>query len=146
MKALATAITSSTGVASANRIVATNANGVLDSSLLGDSSQIVVPLPYNPNLVIDASLGKTFRVILGGNLTVLPPINPMDGQEISVEFSQDAIGGRIAVLAPIAFQFGTDFTLANFVLSTAANATDFVSLKYRATNSKWAVLRLTRGF
>ena len=146
MKALATAITASRGVQDANKIVATNTNGVLDSSLLGESGDTVVTLPYNPNLVIDASLGKTFRVTLGGNLTVLPQINPMDGQEIFVEFSQDAIGGRTCVLAPIAFQFGTDFTLANFVLSTAANATDFVSFKYRTSTSKWVVLKLMRGY
>ncbi|MDF5715863.1 MAG: hypothetical protein PUP93_18760, partial [Rhizonema sp. NSF051] len=128
------------------KIVATNANGVLDSTLLGESGDTVVQLPFNPNLVIDASQGKTFRVTLTAGVTILPPVNPTDGQEIHLELTQDAIGGRTCVLSPIAFQFGVNLTSANFVLSTTANATDFTSFKYRANVAKWAVLGLMKGY
>ena len=139
-----TSITLSHGSTDANKIVSTNASGVVDPSLVGHATPVA--LQYASNLIVDASLGLIFRVTLTGNVTIAPPINPTDGQQIQLEITQDSTGSRIASLSSTAFSFSDDYPSSSFALSTRANATDFLNFRYRASTTKWSFLGFIRGF
>jgi hypothetical protein len=80
-------------------------------------------------ILVDASQGDNFRVTLGGNRTLDNPSNLSDGQVLNYRILQDATGGRtLAYASKYKFPGGTAP-----VLSTAANAKDFMSCQYDAT-------------
>ncbi len=97
---------------------------------------------------LDASVGSTFRVTLGGDRSLAAPTNPTDGQVIDLEITQDATGGRVLTLPTGAggVRFGTDAPSELFVLSTGAGLTDYLTLKYRASADRWDVLSFIRGY
>lgn len=107
-----------------------------------------VALTDGPTIALNAALGATFRVALGGNRTLGVPTNPTDGQSITLEIAQDGVGGRTLTLASGAggFAFGADGPLAAWQLSSAPNALDVATFKYRASAARWLVLGLMRGF
>ena len=81
-------------------------------------------------ITIDASLGDSWRVTLGGNRTLANPTNLIDGQVLNVRIKQDATGGRtLAYGSKWKFPDGTAP-----VLSTGAAAQDFLSAQYDATD------------
>lgn len=92
-------------------------------------------------LALDASLGDNWRVTLGGNRTLANPTNPIDGQVINLRIAQDGTGGRT-------LSYGSAFKFPGGVapvLSTAANARDFLSAQYDATNGTWYAV-VNKGF
>jgi hypothetical protein len=103
----------------------------------------VVPLVDAAIIALDASKGDEFTVTIAGNRTLGAPTNPTDGQKIVVRVKQDAVGNRTLAYNPI-FRFGTD--IPSIVLSTGANLTDYIGAVYNATDVKWDMVALTRGF
>lgn len=93
------------------------------------------------SLALDASLSDNWRVTLGGNRTLANPTNPIDGQVLNLRIIQDATGGRTLAYGS-AFKFPGG---SPPVLSTAANARDFLSAQYDATNATWYAV-LNKGF
>lgn len=108
----------------------------------------VVDLTDGATVALDASLGQTYRVTLGGNRTLAPPSNPTDGQVIELEITQDGTGSRTLTLPTGAggVRFGTDAPSGLFVLSTTADKTDYLTLKYREPDDRWDVLSFIRGY
>ena len=81
-------------------------------------------------ITVDAALANNFRVTLAGNRTLANPTNLISGQVINFRIKQDATGSRtLAYGTKYLFPGGTDP-----VLSTAANALDFMSCQYDATD------------
>lgn len=103
----------------------------------------VVALTDAATIAINASLGNTFTVTLGGNRTLGTPTNPVSGQKIIVRVTQDGTGGRTLSYSS-GWNLGTDFV--GLSLSTAANATDYIGAIYNAITSKWDVVSIMRGY
>lgn len=96
--------------------------------------QAVNTLSYASTVTIDASTGNYFEITLTGNVTFANPTNAVDGQEITIQVTQDATGSRIAT-------WGTAFTGWQ-ILSTAASAVDYVVARYRSAASAWDIRSL----
>lgn len=96
------------------------------------------------SIAIDASTGNHFRITANtAAWTLANPTNPVDGQRIIIEITQDATGSRVMTLGT-AWALGTDIT--SVVLSTAANKTDFIGAVYNATAAKWYIIAFVRGY
>lgn len=89
-----------------------------------------VTLVDGTNIPVDASLGNTFEVTLGGNRTLDNPTNLVDGQTLIFRIIQDATGSRtLAYGTAYKFPGGTGPTL-----TTTANAIDLLSCSSDGTN------------
>lgn len=96
-----------------------------------DLGEKVTALTDGATISVDATLSNNFRVTLGGNRTLANPTGLIDGQVINFRIKQDATGGRTLA-------YGTMYKFPGGsapVLSTAANALDFMSAQYDATDS-----------
>jgi hypothetical protein len=102
-----------------------------------------VALADAATIATDASLGRYFRVTLGGNRTLGAPTNPVDGQRVVWEFIQDATGTRTLALNAV-FALGTD--IATVTLTTTASKRDFLGAIYNSTAAKWYVLAFVKGY
>jgi hypothetical protein len=94
-------------------------------------------LTYGATTTINCLLSNAFRVVLAGNVTFAIS-NPQDGQSINVRIVQDATGSRI-VTWPSSFRWAGSIVP---VLSTAANAADFLAAQYDATDATWVATLL----
>lgn len=85
----------------------------------------------------DASLGHVFTISATGNFTLSNPTNAYNGQKLIWRIKQDAEGSRVITL-------GDKFTVASeietVVLSTAANAVDYLGAIYNQSADKFEVV------
>jgi hypothetical protein len=100
---------------------------------------------YSATIQYDVSTGYFFETTLTGNLTLGTPLNPTDGQRIMLRLRQDNVGGHTIAFGGV-FRFGTDLPLANVVLTTTANKTDYLGMVYHSGDSKWDIIAFLRGF
>lgn len=114
-----------------------------DTITLG-AAPTVVALTDGATVTLDASLGRTFRVTLGGNRT-LAITNPTDGQVIELEIIQDGTGSRTLTL-PASVRFSTTAPSSLYVLSTTAAKRDYLTLKYNSAATKWDAVGFLAGF
>lgn len=91
----------------------------------------------------DWSRGSHFRLAPGQSFTLANPTNPQPGQRVVYEIKQDATGGRAITLGSN-FRLGTDITAAT--LTTTASKTDYLGVIYNATDAKFDVVMLIKGF
>lgn len=135
------------GMDAATQITVPWVNGDATSLAEFSGARFVSGLPVTltdaSTIALDASLGNTYRVTLGGNRTLGTPTNPSDGQTIVLEVKQDGTGSRTLTFGSV-YKFGTDVT--SVTLTTTAAATDEIILKYNATATKWRVLAVNHGF
>lgn len=103
----------------------------------------VVTLTDAATIAVDASLGNTFRVTLGGNRTLGTPSNPTDGQLIRFEVTQDATGSRTLAYSG-AYAVGS--TVPFPTLTTTASKTDILGFAYYATGAVWRLLAVAQNF
>lgn len=97
-------------------------------------------------ILVDASLNDHFSITLGGNRTLGNPSNPPGaGQSQMILFAirQDATGTRTLAL-DTKYRLGTDIT--SITLSTAANKTDYLGVRYSQVDDKWDVISFVRGY
>jgi hypothetical protein len=96
-----------------------------------------VALVDGATINVDASLGRNFRVTLGGNRTLANPTNLADGQRLHFRIKQDGTGSRT-----LAFGSMYKFEGGSKTLSTPANTLDVVEGQYDAAdNTITCVLR-----
>lgn len=103
-------------------------SGVLTAS--GTAYTPTVAVVAATTTTIDCSKSNVFRVTMGTNVTTLTVSNPKDGQTINIRFKQDATGSR-TLAWPASFRWNGGVAQT---LSTAANAEDFMSAQYDATD------------
>lgn len=115
--------------------VTAQANGVL--------APVVVALTDAATIAVDASLGNSFKVTLGGNRTLGNPASPVDGQQINLAVTQDGSGSRTLGYGT-AYAFST--SLPSPTLSTGAGATDYLAFIYSAAASAWRLTSFVSGF
>lgn len=90
---------------------------------------------------VDASLSNNFKVTIAGNRTLANPTNMTDGMVLNFRIKQDATGSRTLA-------YGTKYKFPGGtapVLSTAANAVDFMSCYYDSTDDTLACV-MSKGF
>lgn len=102
----------------------------------------VVALTDQATITVDASLGNDFRVTLGGNRTIANPTNPVDGQSIEFQLTQDGTGSRTVTWSS-AYNFGTP---GQPTLTTTVSKTDIVGFKYNTTKTQWLYVGSALGF
>lgn len=103
----------------------------------------VVPLVDGPTIEVDASLANNFSVTLAGNRVLGNPIHGVNGQKLLFAFRQDNVGSRLLTLGSD-YRLGTDIPVVN--LSLAPNKTDYLGVRYNATDAKWDVMALAKGY
>jgi hypothetical protein len=82
---------------------------------------------------VNASIGSTFRVVLGGNRTLANPTKLENGQQLFFRVKQDGTGSRtLAYGSKYKFPGGTP------TLTTTANALDIIACQYDATDDTLA--------
>lgn len=91
-------------------------------------------------LTVDLSASNTHRIALTGNVT-LTLNNPAAGFVYTLQFKQDATGGRV-VTWPASLRWPG---ATAGVLSTGANAVDMLSLFYDGVDARFNAV-LTKGF
>jgi hypothetical protein len=99
------------------------------------------PLTSGASIATNAALSNNFRITLAHNATLANPTGLVDGMVLNFRIKQDATGTRTLA-------YGTKFKWAGGaapVLSTAANAVDFMSCYYDGTDDVLAC-SLAKGF
>lgn len=104
-----------------------------------------VAITWASTITPNAAAGNTFRCTLAGATTIAAPTNPIDGQTITFELTQDGTGSRTVSWNSAYFFTGTDIT-GTPAVSTAVNTTDFFTFRYRASSSKWVCVGYARGY
>ena len=103
----------------------------------------VVALTDASTISVNAALGNTFRVTLGGNRTMGTPSNPADGQMILFEVAQDLTGSRTLAWSS-AYLFTTGLPAPT--LTTTASFVDVIGFKYASSAAKWRCLAVSLGY
>ncbi|HUB93254.1 MAG TPA: hypothetical protein VMB52_02015, partial [Verrucomicrobiae bacterium] len=103
----------------------------------------VVALTDAATIAVNAALGNDFRVTIAGNRTLGTPTNPVNGQKILFQVTQDSTGSRTLSYTS-AYEFSTG--LPQPTLSTTAGLTDILGFIYNATKSKWLLVAFVNGF
>ena len=104
-------------------------------TLTGYIAPAVVTLTDAPTITVNAASGNDFRVTLTATgRTLGNPANPVDGQRIDFQVTQDGAGSRT-------LSYGTAYAFAASLpaptLTTTPGATDLLSFLYNATRGKW---------
>lgn len=84
-------------------------------------------------VTIDASASNTVRMVLGGNITLAAPTNPLSAQNLGIHIIQDATGSRTVT-------WNSVFKWAGAVpptLTILANGRDFVACTYDPVSAVW---------
>ena len=103
----------------------------------------VVTLTDGASIAVDASLGNQFTVTLGGNRTLSNPTNASNGQLLLFAIRQDATGSRTLTL-DTKFRYGSD--ISSTTLSTGANKTDYIGVRYHSGDDKFDVISFVKGY
>lgn len=153
----AAALTSAEAYTDAETARAEGAEGTLTTAVTGKVARAgdtmtghlapkVVALTDAATIAVDASLGNDFRVTLGGNRTMGVPSNPVDGEKVTFQVTQDGTGSRTLTWPTGSsgnYAFGSGTAPA---LSTAAGALDVVAFVYNSAKARWLYLGTTGGF
>lgn len=115
-------------------------------SITGPDVNVPFALTDATTILVDASKGSLFTVTLGGNRTMGVPSNPTEGQMIIFRIKQDGTGTRLISTWTVTNGYKFGATVTQPVLSTAANAVDYVGFIYNATNNIWHCLAYALGF
>ena len=91
----------------------------------------------------DCTSGGAFSWTLGANRTMSAPTNPVDGQIITIEVTQDATGSRL-VTWPSVFSWATNGTAPT--LTATAAKTDVIRATWNRTANKWRAETLGLNF
>jgi hypothetical protein len=103
----------------------------------------VVSLTDAGTIAVNAALGNTFRVTLGGNRTMGTPSNPADGQMILFEIAQ-GLAGTYTLAWSSAYLFTT--ALPAPAITTTAGAVDIFGFKYASSAAKWRCLAISQAY
>lgn len=103
----------------------------------------VVALTDAATIAVNAALGNQFTVTLGGNRTLGNPTGAVNGQLLLFALRQDGAGSRTITL-DTKFRFGADIT--SITLSTGANKTDYIGVRYHSSDDTFDVISFVGGY
>lgn len=115
-----------------------------DGTIVTYDNLAVVVLADGATPALDASLGSVFSLTAAGDRTIAVPTNPISGQKIVIRHLASG-GARTLALNSGAggFRFGSDIAS---LTATASGKWDYIGCIYNATDSKWDVVAVTKGF
>lgn len=93
----------------------------------------VVPLASDSSVMPNSSASNNFSLTAEQDFTLSNATNPVAGRGLNIEIQQDDTGGWVMTL-DTEYLF---FSGADKVLSTTANAIDYLSCVRNATNTAW---------
>jgi hypothetical protein len=100
-------------------------------------------LTMGSSVAVNAATANDFRLTLtASTATIASPSNPVDGETIKFQLTQDATGTRILTWNTV-FDFGA---LGTATLSITPSVTDIVGFVYNAAKSKWLYLGSLLGY
>ena len=104
----------------------------------------VVGLTDGATVALDASLGNTFRLVAGGDRTLLAPSNPIDGQKITViHYASGANRTLTLTTGAGGFRFGTDITALS---ATTSGKSDYLGFIYNGADNRWDIVAAVKGY
>lgn len=103
----------------------------------------VVALTDAATIAVNAALGNQFTVTLGGNRTLGNPTGAVNGQLLLFALRQDGAGSRTITL-DTKFRLGADIT--SITLSTGANKTDYLGVRYHSSDDTFDVISFVGGY
>ena len=112
------------------------------ATFTGYTAPAVVALSDASTITVNAALGNDFRVTITANRTMGAPSNPVDGQRIDFQVTQDGTGSRTITWNSV-YDFGTDGAPT---LTTTASKGDVIGFIYYAASSKWRCAGWKLGF
>lgn len=106
----------------------------------------VVALTDGASVSLDAGTrAPVYRLAASGDRSISVPSNPTDGQKLVI--AHVAAGGADRTLSLTTgaggFRFGTDITV---LTATVNGKTDYIGCIYNATDSRWDVVAVAKGF
>jgi len=106
--------------------------------------QTTITLTDGATPALDAALGTVYRLAAAGDRTIGIPTNPSSGQRIVIQHFASG-GARTLALntGTGGFRFGSTIT---GLTATASGKTDYIEAVYNATDNKWDVITVTKGF
>jgi len=128
-------------------------SGVIPSNFSGVSGTFSGPVVYTEDVVsysssvtLNPTSAHDFSLTLTGNITlsVSNGTSGTDGQQIVIRIKQDSAGSRILTWGGSNIGFGSVITATT--LSTAANKTDYITLKWSNSSSLWHVVAFASGY
>lgn len=126
----------------AGMVLTSNGASANPSFKMGNA--VVSALSDGATPALDASLGNVFTLSAAGDRTIAVPSNATDGQKIVIRHLASG-GARTLALNSGAggFRFGTDITALS---QTASGKIDYIGCIYNATDSKWDVVAVSKGY
>ena len=141
----AAGFSTNSGTATTTSGTATWAMNLSDgTSLIAYLAPKVATLTMAATITVDASLANDYRLTLtASTATMGNPTNPVDGQNIKMQLTQDTTGNRTIAAWGTSYDFGAAGTP---VLSTATSTIDVIGFVYNSTKTKWLYLGSVLGF
>ncbi len=106
---------------------------------------VVQTLTFATSLTVDPSLMTIADLTLTGNITILlqESVTITDGRPLMFRIRQDAVGTHTVTFSTPA-RFSTD--VPHPVITTTANALDYILFRYNTAALKYDCLAVNRGF
>ena len=135
-----------TGYSAASNAALLNEMGaaaLAGATFTGFIAPAMAALTFGSSIAVNAALGNDFRLTLTASTgTIANPSNPVDGQRIDFQVTQDATGSR-TVAWGTSYNFGA---AGAPTLTTTASKTDIVGFIYNAAKSQWLYAGGAFGF
>jgi hypothetical protein len=112
-------------------------------AVTGSITQTVFTLTDAATISIDASISNDFKVTLTDNRILGNPIGTVDSQTLKFAISQDGTGGR-TLSFDTKYRFG--FEIGTPIISTAANTTSYIGVRYNGDDDKFDVIAFVSGY
>ena len=104
----------------------------------------VVGLTDGATPALDASLGNTFILVAAGNRTIAVPTGAASGKRILIGHKASGADRTLDLNTGAGgFRFGTDIT---GLTATTSGKTDYIGCIYNATDNKWDVIAVVKGY
>lgn len=105
----------------------------------------VVTIPYAAQITPDASKGQVQRCTLTGNVTVLAPLNPREGQQLMLQLVSSGAARVVTLQTGVAggFQFGSDISS---IPGGQAGKVQYIGCVFRSASARWDVIAVANGF
>lgn len=105
---------------------------------------IVTTEAYTASMALDWDNKDEIRIVLAGNLNLTAMTNGLDGRRYSLKLTQSPGGSNFLTVTAPNVRFSTDVPV--ITLSLAGDRSDRIIFEYDATDNKFDVLAVNKGF
>lgn len=114
----------------------------------GSAFEELITLVDGANVTLDASLGRSFKLVATTDTTILAPTNSPDtGNTQKIVIMYEASGGTRTLTLQTAvaggFRFGTDLT---GLTATVSGTVDYIGCIWNEADDRWDVVSYSKGY